>query len=38
VQTIWVVLRLETAALSVLDEPLRQRLQQALPGACAGVA
>jgi len=30
VETIWVVLRLETAALSVLDEPLRQRLQQEL--------
>ena len=27
---LWVVLRLETAALSALDEPLRQRLQQDL--------
>ena len=33
VETIWVVLRLETAALSVLDEPLRQRLQQELMDA-----
>jgi len=30
---LWVVLRLETSALSALDEPLRQRLQQELMDA-----